>query len=141
MSLVFGKVYEKCAATGEAEYRRVWAQYWLQKMRAGEPMPGSMDLTLSIAQLSPELCFTGISGELLTDMGMKIKHLFDEGETPVFGYANGEIAYITDAKILKEGGYEATETIFFSHDKPAPFDESIEEIILSGFKDLEKNIS
>ncbi len=134
------KAYIKYAGEDQPGYRRVWAKYWLKKLRTGDPVPGSIDLALSIVELSPELRFTGIAGELLTDMGMKIKHQFKRGNTLVFGYTNGEIAYITDAKTLKEGGYEATETIFFSHDKPAPFSEKIEEIILTGFKDLEKNI-
>ncbi len=134
------KMYERYGRQEEAAYRQVWAGYWLEKLKRGEPKPDSTELTLSLAELSPGFRLAGVAGELLTDMGMKIKHLFDEGETLVFGYTNGEIAYITDAKTLREGGYEATETIFFSHDKPAPFDESIEEIILSGFKDLEKNI-
>jgi hypothetical protein len=134
------KTYKNYAGENQADYRRVWAKYWLKKLRAGEPVPESIDLALSIVELSPELRFTGIAGELLTDMGMKIKHQFNSGNTLVFGYTNGEIAYITDAKTLKEGGYEATETVFFSHDKPAPFSEEIEEIILTGFKDLEKNI-
>lgn len=130
------KTYEKFAEKDAVEYRRVWANYWLKKLRAGEPIPESVDLTLSIVKLSPELRFAAVAGELLTDMGMKIKRQFENGNTLVLGYTNGEVAYITDAKTLKEGGYEATETIFFSHDKPAPFIPEIEEIILSGFKEL-----
>ena len=134
------KTYEKFAEKDEVEYRRVWANYWLQKLRAGESLPESIDLTLSIVELSPELRFATVAGELLTDMGMKIKHQFKNGTTLVLGYTNGEIAYILDAKTIKEGGYEATEVVFFSHDKPAPFIPEIEEIILSGFKELEENI-
>ncbi len=135
------KTYERYAGKDEAEYRRVWANYWLKKLSKGDAVPESIDLTLSIAELSPELRFVGIAGELLTDIGFKIKHQFKNGTTLPFGYTNGEIAYIPDAKTLKEGGYEATETVFFYHDKPAPFIPEIEEIILKGFKELEKNIN
>ncbi len=45
-----------------------------------------------------------------------------------------------DAEALREGGYEAIETIFFSHDKPAPFIVETEEIILSGFEELKKGL-
>jgi len=135
------KTYQKYARKDEAEYRRIWAKYWLKKLSKGDAIPESIDLTLSIAELSPELRFVGIAGELLTDIGLKIKHQFKNGTTLPLGYTNGEIAYIPDAKTLKEGGYEATETVFFYHDKPAPFIPEIEEIILKSFKELEININ
>jgi neutral ceramidase len=134
------ETFRRYASKEEAQYRRVWAEYWLKKLSQGEAVPQSIDLTLSIVELSPELRLLGIAGELLTDMGLKIKHQFKDGNTLPFGYTNGEIAYIPDAEALREGGYEAIETIFFSHDKPAPFIEEIEEIILTGFDELKRDI-
>ena len=134
------KTYRRYARKEEAQYRRVWAEYWLKKLGKGESVPQSIDLTLSIVELSPELRFLGIAGELLTDIGLKIKHQFKDGNTLPFGYTNGEVAYIPDAEALREGGYEAIETIFFSHDKPAPFIVETEEIILSGFEELKKGL-
>ncbi len=134
------ETYRRYARKEEAKYRRVWANYWLKKLSKGESMLSSIDLTLSIVELSSELRFLGIAGELLTDIGLKIKHQFKEGITLPFGYTNGEVAYIPDAEALREGGYEAIETVFFYYDKPAPFILEIEEIILSGFEDLNRNI-
>ena len=134
------ETYRRYARKEEAQYRRVWAEYWLKKLSKGESPPRSIDLTLSIVELSSELRFLGIAGELLTDIGLKIKHQFKDGNTLPFGYTNGEVAYIPDAETLREGGYEAIETIFFSHDKPAPFIVETEGIILSGFEDLKRNI-
>jgi hypothetical protein len=130
------ETYRRYARQEEAQYRRVWAQYWLKKLSMGEICPRSIDLTLSVIELSPDLRFLGIAGELLTDMGLKIKHQFKEGCTLPFGYTNGEVIYIPDAEVLREGGYEAIETIFYSHDKPAPLSEESEEIILQGFEEL-----
>ena len=133
------ETYRRFAGKEEAQYRRIWAEYWLKKLSKGESVPHSIDLTLSIVELSPELRFLGIAGELLTDIGLKIKHQFKENTLP-FGYTNGEVAYIPDAGVLREGGYEATETVFFCHDMPAPLSEETEEIILSGFEELKRNI-
>ena len=134
------ETYRRFAGKEEAQYRRIWAEYWLKKLSKGESVPHSIDLTLSIVELSPELRFLGIAGELLTDIGLKIKHQFKDGNTLPFGYTNGEVAYIPDAGVLREGGYEATETVFFCHDMPAPLSEETEEIILSGFEELKRNI-
>ena len=125
---------------GEAEYRRVWAEYWLKKLNHGEIFPRSVELTLSIVELSADLRFLGIAGELLTDMGFKIQRQFKKGHTLTFGYTNGEIGYIPDAEVLREGGYEALETVFFSHDRPAPLSVESEENILRGFKELMEEI-
>ena len=134
------ETYHRYTRKEEAQYRRVWAEYWLQKLSKGESVPQSIDLTLSIVELSPELRFLGIAGELLTDIGLKIKHQFKDGNSLPFGYTNGEVAYIPDAETLREGGYEAIETVFFSQDKPAPFIVETEEIILAGFEELKRNI-
>lgn len=134
------EMYHRYARKEEAQYRRVWAEYWLKRLSNGESVPQSIDLTLSIVELSPELRFLGIAGELLTDIGFKIKHQFKDGNTLPFGYTNGDVAYIPDAETIREGGYEAIETVFFSYDKPAPFIEEIEEIILLGFEELRRNI-
>ena len=134
------ETFRRYASKEEAQYRRIWAEHWLKKLSQGETIPKSIDLTLSIVELSSELRLLGIAGELLTDIGLKIKHQFKNGTTLPFGYTNGEVAYIPDAKALREGGYEAIETVFFSHDKPAPFVEETEEIILTGFDELKKDI-
>ena len=115
-------------------------EYWLKKLARGEECPRAIDLTLAIVELSPDLRFLGIGGELLTDMGFKIKNTFKDGKTLAFGYTNGEVGYIPDSEVLREGGYEAVETTFFSHDKPAPLNEECEEIILKGFDELRAEI-
>jgi len=131
------ETYRRYAGENEPEYRRVWARYWLKQIAKGAPIPKSLDLTLSILELTPGVRFLGVAGELLTDMALKIKHHFADGESLLFGYTNGEIAYIPDAAVLREGGYEATETIFFSQHMPAPWHEDIEKIILDGFDELQ----
>jgi hypothetical protein len=132
--------YRRYAGESEPEYRRVWARHWLRKIAQGESVPETMDLTLAILELAPELRFLGIAGELLTDMSLKIKNRFHGGTTLAFGYTNGDIAYIPDAAVLKEGGYEATESVFFMEDMPAPWHENIEDIILKGFDELRETL-
>jgi len=126
------------SSENESEYRRIWAKHWLDRIGTGETIPESRDLTLSIMELSPELRFLGIAGELLTDMGLKIGSRFASGTTLPMGYTNGRIGYIPDSWVMKEGGYEPVETIYFTNDMPAPWREDIETVICRGFDDLQR---
>ena len=131
-----GHSFRRYAAENEAAYRRAWAELWLDRIAEGEPVPVSKDLTLAIFELSPVLRFLGISGELLTDIGLMISRSFGGAGSLTFGYTNGSTGYIPDSAVLKEGGYEATETVFFSNDMPGPWRDDIDATILGAFEEL-----
>jgi len=134
------ETFVRYSANEQSEFRRNWAHHWLDKINKGETIPTSMDLTLSILELAPGVRLCGIAGELLTDIGMKIKHHFTDGLTLPCGYTNGRIGYIPDSNVLREGGYEATETVFFTMGMPAPWREDIDDTLLDAFDDLNRNL-
>jgi len=134
------ETFREYARKHQSEFRRAWANYWLGKISDGEAIPPSMNLALSIMELSPDLRFLGIAGELLTDMGIKIKENYSDGITLPCGYTNGRIGYIPDSEVLREGGYEATETVFFTIGMPAPWRDDIDDTILGAFDELRANL-
>ncbi|MHB9028518.1 MAG: neutral/alkaline non-lysosomal ceramidase N-terminal domain-containing protein [Candidatus Latescibacterota bacterium] len=134
------QTYRRLTGDGEPGYRRNWARWWLGKIARGETIPSSVDLTLSLLELSPSLRFAGISGELLTEMGLRIKRHFAAGTTLPLGYTNGVVAYIPDSGVLEEGGYEAVESIYFDEFMPAPWRKDIDRTILGAFDMLEKEL-
>ena len=99
-----------------------------------------MNVTLSLMELSPDLRFAGVAGELLTGMGMKLKGIFREGVTLPLSYSNGNSSYIPDSSIIKEGGYEGLEAVFFSLEMSAPWREDIDETFLSAFEELRTSL-
>lgn len=133
-------VYERYLAPDQPSYRQTWAELWLERIRAGEPVPKSIDVTLSILELSPALRLLGIAGEPLTDMGRRLREVFPKGTTIPLGYSNGRTSYIPDETVFREGGYEALESIFFSASMPAPWREDIGEIIVTAFRELGKTL-
>lgn len=144
LPLAFGwdeETYRIMSTENESEYRRIWAKHWLDRIASGETIPVSRDITLSIFELSPTLRFLGIAGELLTDMGWILEGLFRNGTTLPMGYTNGRIGYIPDSQVMKEGGYEPVETIYFTNDMPAPWRDDIEYILRLSFRDLERRLS
>jgi len=124
-----------------SKYRQNWSKLWQKKLKVDGKLPESMDISLSILELTPSLRFLGIAGELLTDMGLILKALFPAGRTLPCGYTNGRIGYIPDSSVLEEGGYEATETVFFTTGIPAPWRKDIEETLTNNFIALEKSLS
>ena len=125
----------------QPDYRRTWAQWWLDSISRGNMPPESVPVMLSIMEIAPGIRFAGVSGELLTGMGFKIREHIGNGLTFPLGYTNGTVAYIPDSGVIREGGYEAVESIFFHHDLPAPWREDIDSVFYSAFDRLMENRS
>ncbi len=121
-------------------HRRQWGEWWLRRKAAGEKIPETLSMTMSIFEIAPDLRFATLSGEVLTDIGLMVKRSFPAGTTYVMGYSNGRCSYIPDSAILREGGYEAIETIFFTPTMPAPWREDIDGTILAAFQDLKREL-
>jgi neutral ceramidase len=57
-----------------------------------------------------DLVLCGISGELMTEIGMEVKSLSPAPETTIITHCNGSSGYICTDKAFKEGGYEVKVT-------------------------------
>jgi len=126
-------VYKRFSKDDQPEHRKKAAQHWLKKIESGEEIPKTLDMNLSIMELSPDFRFTGVSGELLTFMGWKIKEHLGKETTFPLGYTDGVIAYIPDSSVIRVGGYEVLESPLLGTTRPAPFSEAIDETLLAGY--------
>ena len=129
-------VYRDLVSDRQPEHRRRWAQMWLDTFERGKSIPRAVNLTLALMELSHDIRFASVSGELLTDMGLKIKRHLNDGMTLPLGYTNGVTAYIPDSGVLEEGGYEAVESMFFCSTMPAPWRKDIDTTMLRSFDEL-----
>ena len=69
-------------------------------------IPGdSVKLRLSVLKIGT-LAFTGISGELMTEIGMEIKKGSPFRQTQVITHCNGNSGYLCTDAAYREGGYE-----------------------------------
>ncbi|MFA6473225.1 MAG: neutral/alkaline non-lysosomal ceramidase N-terminal domain-containing protein [Candidatus Latescibacterota bacterium] len=134
------KMYHKYLDIKQPIHRKIWAEWWLDKINRGETVPREIPMTLSIFELSKELRFACLAGEVLTGMGLKVKKHFPQGITLPLGYSNGRTGYIPDAGVLREGGYEAVESIFFTPFMPAPWRKDIDYTILGALDTLIENM-
>lgn len=68
-----------------------------------------IEVRLSVLKIG-NIVFAGVSGELFTEMGLKVKELSPYKNTCVITHCNGSCGYIVTDKAHKEGGYEAEAT-------------------------------
>ena len=73
-----------------------------------EPGP-DLDVRLSLLKVG-NILFVGISGELFTEIGMKIKELSPFRNTWVITHCNGASGYLITDAAYSEGGYEVAVT-------------------------------
>ena len=70
-----------------------------------------------------------LSGEVVVDYALRLKHELGAGKTWVAGYCNDVMAYIPSRRVLQEGGYEGGGAMVY-YGLPSPWVESIEEQII-----------
>lgn len=109
------------------EFYQKSAERTIQAIKDGT-IKDRLPLYISIWQLDAETRIISIEGEVSTEYALAIKKLFGSGKTLVLGYTNGVFCYIPTAKMIREGGYEATCNFFFG--LRGPFVPEIEDIII-----------
>ena len=114
------------------ETLRSWWELCLERIRNGT-VPKAVNADLHYINLGDEVVIAGLPGEPLVEMGLKIKCMFREKRTLIFGYSNGYVGYIPTARSLAEGCYEASRSYrYWGH--PGPFKREVERAIYMFFK-------
>jgi hypothetical protein len=73
-----------------------------------------------------------LGGEVVVDYLLRIRR---EHQGPIWaaGYANDVSCYVPSLRVLREGGYEGGGAMLY-YGRPGPFDESVEERIVSAVR-------
>lgn len=69
-----------------------------------------------------------LGGEVVVDYALRIKREYPNENIVVAGYSNDVMCYIPSRRILREGGYEAVDSMIY-YGQPGPFTEEVEETI------------
>ncbi|MCS6952819.1 MAG: neutral/alkaline non-lysosomal ceramidase N-terminal domain-containing protein [Bryobacterales bacterium] len=85
------------------------------------------------------LTLVALGGEVVVDYALRIKREYPGEEIVVAGYSNDVMCYIPSLRVLKEGGYEAVDSMLY-YGQPGPFSEDVEEIVFSGIYDVLKRV-
>lgn len=104
--------------SGDAEpnpLRRAWAADMLARYEGMEP---NFPIGLQIVQLSEHLRIVGVEGEVLAELGLRIREIFPVGVTFVLGYCNATRLYLPASEQLAAGGYEVES--YWEYHCPSP---------------------
>ncbi|MCS7314625.1 MAG: neutral/alkaline non-lysosomal ceramidase N-terminal domain-containing protein [Bryobacterales bacterium] len=86
------------------------------------------------------LTLLALAGEVVVDYQIRLKKEYG-GREPliVAAFANDVAFYVPSLRVLKEGGYEAADSMIF-YGMPGPFDDDIEQRVLAAVRQVMKRV-
>lgn len=76
------------------------------------------------------LTILALGGEVVVDYSLRVKREFP-GNLIVAGYSNDVMSYIPTSRVLKEGGYEAVDSMIY-YGQPGPYAGDVEDHVVDG---------
>lgn len=132
VSLPFAKVptaNEFIKQTEEKGLRGYYARLALERLQRGEIIPSSVNYPVQVWNFGDKLAMVNLGGEVVVDYSTRLKNEIGAEHLWVNAYSNDVPCYIASRRVIKEGGYEADYSMF-CYDKPSPFAEEVEDIIV-----------
>ncbi|MEK7409490.1 MAG: neutral/alkaline non-lysosomal ceramidase N-terminal domain-containing protein, partial [Acidobacteriota bacterium] len=81
-----------------------------------------------------DLTLVALGGEVVIDYPLRVKREYGTREPIVVaGYSNDVMCYIPSLRVLKEGGYEAVDSMLY-YGMPGPFNEEVEEKVFTAIR-------
>jgi neutral ceramidase len=86
-----------------------------------------------------DLTLLALGGEVVVDYAARSKREFPQETLIVAGYCHDVMCYIPSRRVLREGGYEAVDSMIY-YGQPGPFAESVEETIAAAVHRVMKRV-
>ena len=119
-----------------AEARR--GRMMLDALDAGRTID-TIEYPVQVVRFGRTLTMVALGGEVVVDYDLRIKREYPGEPLIVAGYSNDVMCYIPTARVLREGGYEANDSMVY-YGRPGPFAGDVEERIMNavrrGMKDV-----
>ncbi len=115
------------------------ARRWLADLDAGRPLPAAIDCPIGAVRIGDDLTFFCIAGEVVVDYSLRLKRELAAERPWVIGYAYEVPCYIPSARIVKEGGYEAVDSLIY-YGFYGPIQGRAETMIVEGFRGLVESL-
>jgi len=90
-------------------------------------------------QFGKDLTLVALGGEVVVDYVLRIKREYGSKGIIVAGYSNDVMSYIPSLRVLKEGGYEADDSMIY-YGLPGPYDEEVEDHIMNTVHQVMKRV-
>ncbi len=101
----------------------------LGRLERGETLPKNLPYQIQSWNFGDNLEVVFLAGEVVVDYSIRLKKLLDPSRLWINAYANDVPCYIPSRRILREGGYEAEDSLWY-YDRPARLAPAVEETIV-----------
>jgi hypothetical protein len=85
------------------------------------------------------LTLVALGGEVVIDYALRLQREYSGEPLIVAGYSNDVMCYIPSLRVLREGGYEANDSMIY-YGQPGPFAEDVEDRVFAGLHRVMKEI-
>lgn len=99
----------------------------------------AIDYPVQAVRFGRGLTLVALGGEVVLDYALRMKREYPGEPLIVAGYSNDVMCYIPSLRILKEGGYEANDSMIY-YGQPGPFAEDVEERVFTGLRRVMKAV-
>jgi hypothetical protein len=114
------------------------AQMMLDALDAGRAID-RVEYPVQAVRFGRSLTLVALGGEVVVDYDLRIRREYPGEPLIVAGYSNDVMCYIPSVRVLREGGYEADDSMVY-YGQPGPFAEDVEELILSTVRRAMKDV-
>ena len=119
-----------------AQVRR--GEMMLKSLDAGKNLE-RLDYPLQAVRFGKTLTLLALGGEVTVDYGLRARREYSGEPLITAGYSNDVMSYIPSARVLREGGYEAVDSMFY-YAQPGPFAEDVEERVFAAIRQVMKSV-
>jgi len=116
-------------------YEKRHAARLLEELDGSGRLPRSYPYLVQVIRFGEDLILVALAGEVVVDYSLRLKRELAGPAVWVAGYSNDVFGYVPSARVLREGGYEASGAVVYSS-LPSAFAPSIEESIITKVREL-----
>ena len=118
-------------------YRQRRAKLMLEAYNKGWAN-STLNYPMQVVRFGNDFTLLALADEVVVDYSLDLKKIFKDENLYVAGYCNEVQCYIPNKRILKEGGYEADDSMIY-YAFPGPFSDDVEDIVKATAMKLMKN--
>lgn len=119
-------------ATGPDEYRQRRALLMLEAYDTGRPVRDT-PFPVQAVRFDDDLTLVALGGEVVVDYVLRAKREYANENLVMAGYSHDVMCYIPSLRVLREGGYEANQSMVY-YGQPGPFAETVEEQVFDAVR-------
>ncbi|MEX0883866.1 MAG: hypothetical protein WDZ72_10375, partial [Cyclobacteriaceae bacterium] len=128
-------VPELIAQTEDKTIKGYYARLALDRIARGQEIPKDLSYPVQTWTFGNDMAMVNLAGEVVVDYSLRLKKEIGADKLWINAYANDVPCYIAACRVIREGGYEAESSMYY-YDKPSPFAEEVEDLIINTVHEL-----